>query len=146
MFLQAGQILQRADLAEFGALPDVLQVQHARGDLKRAVTVGGGVGNGLDVVLAEDHELGIELFADFDHGSFGQQRVGPQGQAAVSLHALVAIERHESLGRERFADGFGQALTDPIEIRILRDVEKRKNQVGRGLRGRKQKTKNRQSA
>jgi len=128
-----GEILQRTELDERGTLARTLEIEHVADDAERTLGRILGVGaGGLLPILAIDHDGRVERLADLDDGGVGQLAPGTQRGASVSFQTVFAIEDKQTLRGEGVANGFGNALADPVEVGRRGVVGEGQNQNGLG--------------
>ena len=127
---EEGEVAEGTGLLELGGFAKFGEVDDVDGDAE--VGVEGGVGElgAFDAVIAENDLAGVERFTDAENGGAGEDGAGADGEAAVDFLAIVAGEGEDAGGVEGFAEGFGGAFADPVELGGAGFVE-----VGEGEEG-----------
>ncbi len=80
--------------------------------------------------MSVDDLRSIERFTQFDYRSVREYRVRTNGQAAICFQPVLAREHQHTLRAERLANGFRNALADPVDVLRCGFVEKRQDQDG----------------
>ena len=86
----------------------------------------------LDLQLSEDDLAGIQRLADLQDGRFGEDHARAQRQAPVNLLAIFPRQDQQPARAEGFVDGFGDALSNPVEVWgvVFVDIKERKHRDG----------------
>ena len=134
MALQRGQIFKRSHFAEFAPLAQILQIEKSRRQFQRPARrrrfpVGSLRRRKFEPAV--EHSVGVQRLAQLQHRGPRQPRMRPQPEAPVRLLAILPVERQRRF-RRRLAHRLRHALADPIQIRRIRQVKKRKNQERTG--------------
>ena len=107
---------------------------------KRAPAFRRTSGGGKQFVGSVNELFGIERLADGDDCSSGELRVLADGETAVSLTPVFAVDGNNAFVGKCFANALREAFAYPIEIGSLGKVEKRENQERLGRRRRRWRT------